>query len=45
MFPLAVHMPKDRLGLVLTLSDKKVSAMECAYSFRKKMYHRKMEMH
>lgn len=44
MFPLAVHMPKDRLGLVLTLSDKKVSALECAYSLWKKMYHRKMEM-
>lgn len=37
MFPLAVHMPKDKLGLVLTLADKKVSAEECAYSLRKKI--------
>ena len=44
MFPLAMHIPKNRLGLVLTLSDKKVSVQECTYALKKKLFHRKMEM-
>ena len=30
MFPLAVHVPKSRLALVLTLADKKVASIEGA---------------
>ncbi len=37
MFPLAVHLPKNRLALVLTLCDKKISAQECFYSFCRKI--------